>query len=107
MEQISMLADFAAERLTMESVNVYMVPGEGITYEGQSVYSIHKTETIDLINEHFRPYQNEMYYDESTIVELVDEDHYESTYSDTEENLSDIQDGNTEDGRQNIYSRDD
>jgi hypothetical protein len=48
-----------------------------------------------------------MYYDESTIVELVDEDHYESTYSDTEENLSDIQDGNTEDGRQNIYSRDD
>ena len=41
-------------------------------YEGQAVYSIHKTEAIDLINEYFRPYQNEMYYDESTIVELVD-----------------------------------
>lgn len=107
LEQISMLADFASERLTMESVNVYMIPGEGLMYEGQSVYSIHKTEAIDLINAHFRPYQNEMYYDESTIVELVEESEYEDTYSDTEENLSDIHNGDTEDGRQNIYSRDD
>ena len=76
-------------------------------YEEQSVYSIHKTEAIDLINAHFRPYQNEMYYDESTIVELVEESEYEDTYSDTEENLSDIHNGDTEDGRQNIYSRDD
>ena len=107
LEQISMLADFASERLTMESVNVYMIPGEGLMYEEQSVYSIHKTEAIDLINAHFRPYQNEMYYDESTIVELVEDSEYEDTYSDTEENLSDIHNGDTEDGRQNIYSRDD
>ena len=107
LEQISMLADFASERLTMESVNVYMIPGEGLMYEEQSVYSIHKTEAIDLINAHFRPYQNEMYYDESTIVELVEESEYEDTYSDTEENLSDIHNGDTEDGIQNIYSRDD
>lgn len=107
LEQISMLADFASERLTMESVNVYMIPGEGLMYEEQSVYSIHKTEAIDLINAHFRPYQNEMYYDESTIVELVEESEYEDTYSDTEENLNDIHNGDTEDGRQNIYSRDD
>ena len=73
-------------------------------YDGQAVYSIHKTETIDLINEHFRPYQNEMYYDESTIVELVDESNYIDTYSDTEENLGDIHNGDTEDGKQNIYS---
>ena len=80
-----MLADFAAKRLTMDGVNVYMVPGEGIMYEGQAVYSIHKTEAIDLINEYFRPYQND-------------------TYSDTEENLGDIHNGDTEDGKQNIYS---
>ena len=104
LEQISMLADFAAKRLTMDGVNVYMVPGEGIMYEGQAVYSIHKTEAIDLINEYFRPYQNEMYYDESTIVELVDESNYIDTYSDTEENLGDIHNGDTEDGKQNIYS---
>lgn len=104
LEQISMLADFAAKRLTMDGVNVYMVPGEGIMYDGQAVYSIHKTEAIDLINEHFRPYQNEMYYDESTIVELVDESNYIDTYSDTEENLDDIHNGDTEDGKQNIYS---
>ncbi|MDO4155359.1 MAG: LCP family protein [Oscillospiraceae bacterium] len=107
LEQISMLADFASERLTMDGVNVYMVPGEGLMHEGQSVYSIHKTEAIDMINAHFRPYQNEMYYDESTIVELVEESEYEDTYSDTEENLNDIHNGDTEDGRQNIYSRDD
>lgn len=35
LEQISMLADFAAKRLTMDGVNVYMVPGEGIMYEGR------------------------------------------------------------------------
>ena len=104
LEQISMLADFAAKRLTMDGVNVYMVPGEGIMYEGQAVYSIHKTEAIHLINEYFRPYQNEMYYDESTIVELVDESNYIDTYSDTEENLGDIHNGDTEDGKQNIYS---
>ena len=96
--------EWIAKRLTMDGVNVYMVPGEGIMYEGQAVYSIHKTEAIDLINEYFRPYQNEMYYDESTIVELVDESNYIDTYSDTEENLGDIHNGDTEDGKQNIYS---
>ena len=45
-----------------------------------------------------------MYYDESTIVELVDESNYIDTYSDTEENLGDIHNGDTEDGKQNIYS---
>ena len=40
-------------------------------------------------------------------MELVEESEYEDTYSDTEENLNDIHNGDTEDGRQNIYSRDD
>ncbi len=46
LEQISMVADFASQRLIMDNVNVFMVPGEGATYypgdgSAQSVYSIH------------------------------------------------------------------
>lgn len=106
LEQISMIADFASSRLTMDSVNVFMVPGEGATYypgdgTGQSVYSIHKSATVDLLNEYFRPYQNEIYPEESAIVELVPEGYYQATNNDdTQENLGDIHDGDTEDGAQ-------
>lgn len=106
LEQISMVADFASTRLTMDSVNVFMVPGEGSTYypgdgSSQSVYSIHKSATIDLLNGYFRPYQNEIYPEESAIVELVPEGEYQATvYDDTQENLSDIHEGDTEDGAQ-------
>lgn len=106
--EMSMLADFASKRLTMDSVNIYMIPGEGAMYEGQAIYSIHKNETIDLINGHFRPYQNEVYPEESTIVEAVPEGEYMISGDNTvKENLDDISNGNTKDGRQNIYSRDD
>jgi hypothetical protein len=102
---MAMLADFAANRLTLDSVNIFMVPGEGAMYWDQSVYSIHKNETIDLINEYFRPYQNQVYPEESTIVELVPEGEYLSTtYDGNQESLDDISNGDTEDGRQNIYS---
>lgn len=106
LEQISMVADFASERLTMDSVNVFMVPGEGAVYypgDGteQSVYSIHKSATVDLLNAYFRPYQNQIYPEESAIVELVPEGEYlASNYDDTQENLSDIHEGDTEDGAQ-------
>ncbi len=106
LEQISMVADFASERLTTENVNVFMVPGEGATYyapdgSAQSVYSIHKSATINILNKYFRPYQNEIYPEESAIVELVPEGSYLATaYDDTQESLSDINDGETEDGAQ-------
>lgn len=103
--ELSMLADFAANRLTLDSVNIFMVPGEGAMYGDQSVYSIHKNETIDIINGYFRPYQNEVYPEESTIVELVPEGMYLSDkYNGNQETLSDIHEGDTEDGRQNLYS---
>lgn len=106
LEQISMVADFASARLTMDTVNVFMVPGEGATYypsdgSGQSVYSIHKGATIDLLNGYFRPYQNQIYPEESAIVELVPEGSYLATDNDdTQENLADIHEGDSEDGRQ-------
>lgn len=105
LEQISMIADYASNRLSMDSVNVYMVPGEGAYYYGgdgaQSVYSIHKQATIDLLNAYFRPYQNEIYPEESTIEELVPEGSYQATNNDdTQESLEDINSGNSSDGEQ-------
>lgn len=106
LEQMSMIADFAQNQLTLDEVNIFMVPGEGATYYAydgteQSVYSIHKSSTIDLLNTYFRPYQNEIYADESAIVELVPEGEYQSTtYDDTQENLEDINEGDTDDGEQ-------
>ena len=106
--EMSMLADFAAKRLTLDGVNIYMVPGEGAMYEGQAIYSIHKSEAIDIINAYFRPYQNQVYPEESTIVEAVPEGQYlGSEFNGNKENLDDISSGNTSDGKQNIYSRDD
>ena len=103
--EMSMLADFASKRLTLDSVNIFMVPGEGAMWYGQSVYSIHKNETIDIINGYFRPYQNEIYPEESTITELVPAGQYkDNTYDGNKENLEDISDGDTDAGRQNIYS---
>lgn len=106
LEQISMVADFASARLSMDTVNVFMVPGEGAEYypgdgSAQSVYSIHKSATIDLLNGYFRPYQNEIYPEESAIVELVPEGEYQATaYDDTQENLEDIHAGDSDDGAQ-------
>lgn len=103
--EMSMLADFASKRLTLESVNIFMVPGEGTMWNGQSVYSIHKNETIDIINGYFRPYQNEIYPEESTITELIPEGQYmDNTNDGNKENLEDISEGDTDAGRQNIYS---
>ena len=39
-----------------------------------------------------------------TLKKWIDESNYIDTYSDTEENLGDIHNGDTEDGKQNIYS---
>ncbi len=103
--EMSMLADFASKRLTLDSVNIFMVPGEGAMWNGQSVYSIHKNETIDIINGYFRPYQNEVYPEESTITELIPEGQYlDNTNDGNKENLDDISNGDTDAGRQNIYS---
>ena len=101
-----MIADYASQELTMDGVNVFMVPGEGATYypgdgSEQSVYSIHKSACIDLLNTNFRSYQNQIYADESAIVELVPEGSYLATaYDETEETIHDIYNGRSEDGAQ-------
>ncbi len=100
LENISMLADFAST-LSLESVQVNMVPGEGAWYypggvysetNAQSVWSVHKQATIDMLNEYYRPYQNDMTVDDSALIELVT--NYVTTNNDnTSDTLQELQDG--------------
>lgn len=100
-EDISKLADLAST-IDMSNVNVHMVPGEGAWYyppgstsedNRQSVWSVHKQATIDIINQYFRPYQFAMEEYNSALVELTT--NYLNTSNDhASDNLQDIQDGN-------------
>ena len=85
-DDMGKVADFAST-LSMDNVHVNMVPGEDAWFyaddgEKYSVYSVHKQETIDMLNEYFRPYQVDMDEYSTTIVELV-LDHSYAVYDDT------------------------
>lgn len=92
---LSKVADFAST-VDMENVRVDMVPGEdaifyasdGVEY---SVYSVHKQETIDLLNNYYRPYQRRMTQDSTSMVELVLNHQYD-LYDDTGATLEEVED---------------
>jgi LCP family protein required for cell wall assembly len=94
LEDISMLADFAST-LSMDSVQVNMVPGEDAEYYAPDghiydVYSVHKEETLDMLNRYYRPYQCPMFDRDTAIVELVEYHNY-TVYDDTSETLDELQ----------------
>lgn len=96
---IGMLADFAST-LSMENVQVNMVPGEGAKYnapdgETYDIYSVHKLATLNMLNNYFRPYQKIMTSSDSAIVEYVT-DYQTTAYDDTSDNLQDIGNGNAD-----------
>ncbi len=94
LEDISRVADLAST-ISMDNVNVFMVPGESAMANGQSIWSIHKTATLEIINTHFRTQQLPLAYENSAIVEWVPEGCYLSTiYDNTAQNLEDIYDQN-------------
>lgn len=91
---MSKLADFAST-ISMDNAQVNMIPGEDALFyaadgNAYSVYSVHKQETIDLLNEYYRPYQRKMTEYDTSIVELITEHQYE-TYDDTGASLEEIQ----------------
>ncbi len=94
---ISMIADFAST-VSMENVQVNMVPGEGAwyyppgDYPKESVWSIHKQATIDMLNQYFRPYQHDMLPEESAIEELVT-DYLAHDNDNTSDTLDELQEG--------------
>ncbi len=92
---LSKVADFAST-VDMENVRVDMIPGEDGTFYaedgvGYSVYSVHKQETIDLLNNYYRPYQTRMTQNSTTMVELVLNHQYD-LYDDTGASLEEIED---------------
>jgi LCP family protein required for cell wall assembly len=96
LEDISMIADFASN-ISLDNVQVNMVPGEGAWYypdghDRQSVWSVHKEETIAMLNEYFRPYQSDLTINESALVELT-ETHLSTANDDTSDTLQEIEDG--------------
>lgn len=96
MGDISKLADLAGV-IDMENVNVYMLPGEGAWAGDQSVWSVHKSAALDLLNEHFRTQQVPLQPEQSALVECVPEGEYMSTrFDDNGANLNDIENGKTE-----------
>lgn len=96
LDEISKIADFAST-VSLENVQVNMVPGEGTWYypeghDAQSVWSVHKEATIEMLNEYYRPYQNDLIIDDTTIVELVT-DYLTTSNDDTSDTLEDLQNG--------------
>lgn len=94
--EIGMISEFA-QTVPMENVTVRMVPGEDLVpgdindYYG---YTIHKEETVEILNEYFRPYQENLYADDLNITEVKNTVSY---YDDDASNFGDIMNGNTPD----------
>jgi LCP family protein required for cell wall assembly len=88
--QISMIADLAST-ISMENVNVYMLPGEGADAYGQSIWSVHKRAALEIVNEHFRTQQVRLRDDQSALIEWVPEGSYRNTLNDdTEQSFEEL-----------------
>ena len=93
-EDLSKLADFAST-LTMDSVRVNMVPGEGAKYPAEDgavydFYSVHKYAAVTMLNRFYRPYQEPLTLDDTSLVEYVT-DYQNRAYDDTGMTLSEVE----------------
>jgi putative transcription regulator len=100
-EDMSKLSDFCGT-LSMDGVQVDMVPGEGSSKQNPyfgvdgkeySIYSIHKQETIDLLNEYYRPYQMPLTGDGDTAIVEYFIDHHYNNYDNRTETLDELLNG--------------
>jgi len=94
LEDLSKLADFAST-LSLDSVRVNMVPGEGANYIAEdgmeySFYSVHKYATVTMLNQYYRPYQDKLKTSDVALVEYV-EDYNNRAYDDTSETLNEVE----------------
>lgn len=99
-EDLSKLIDFASN-LSMDSVQVDMIPGEGSDgtkkYFGPdgheySIFSIHLQETLDLLNKYYRPYQQKLTRSDTAIIEWIT-DHAVSNYDEKTQTLDEVLNG--------------
>lgn len=76
--------------IDMGNINIFMVPGEGTTYNVQSVWAIHADETAQLLNDYFRPYSDEVSADDLQILRIA---HSGDWYENTDDNFNDLING--------------
>ena len=94
-EDLSKLCDFAST-LSMDRVRVNMVPGEGAKYPAQDgmtydIYSVHKYATVTMLNKFYRPYQDPLTLNDTTLIEYIT-DYTSRDYDDTGMTLSEVED---------------
>ena len=90
LDDISRLADLAGT-IDMGNVNVFMLPGEFTYADDQAIWSIHKTATLNMLNQYFRTQQVPLSGKKSTITEYIEPENYQSTeYDDVSANLKEI-----------------
>lgn len=69
-------------QLKLDKVQIMSLPGQGATIGGLSCWVCHKQETVDMINEYFRPYETELLTaDQITITDNTDKGiSYDNSY---------------------------
>jgi len=93
--EIGSIADLA-ETISMEDVTVRMLPGESIEpseYNGYYIWSAHKQELADMLNEYFRPYQKDVDAEDLDVIEIKNTEDY---YDEVVDNFADIIEGNSD-----------
>lgn len=94
-KEIGMICDFA-NTVSMENVTVKMLPGEAFNpgeIDDYAGWSLHEMETISILNEEFRPYQERLYEDDLNIKEVKKTT---TGYYDDGTNFEDVIDGKAE-----------
>lgn len=89
-----------AMQIDMDNIKMYILPGEGVMYNGQAVWSMHINETADMLNAYFRPYSNAVPATSLNVMELAHTGEY---YENTEDSLQSILD-NGQVGKKNELS---
>jgi len=88
------------QKMSMNDINIYSVPGQSGTFapNGQalSYYSIHKQDFVDLINEHFLPYERYEKVTQDLQINELHSTYYDGYLDDKDSSLGDYVGGNQE-----------
>ncbi len=69
-----------AHTLDLQNIDIHMLPGEATLNGNQSVYSLHKDKTAELLNSYFRPHSDIVTADNLKIIELKNKNgNYDNT----------------------------
>lgn len=80
---LSEIIDYAGVgfELNSDDIEFYIVPGEGIMYNGYAVYAVDIEGTADILNEHFRDYTDKISASELDIPEVPQYNSYEDYHT--------------------------